>query len=120
MTDSPEQYKQFIDGLAKRRNAVEAQRIREGVWHREPPPDQVKYNELLAGLSQDERELVAQLVQAARDGGMHDVLAFMTEGGYRLSQNGAELAWEPFGTEMYFDLGARAAGQSWPDEQSAC
>jgi hypothetical protein len=47
---------------------------------------------------------------------MHDVLVFLTDGEYHLVRHGTELAWEPFGTEMYFDFVARSAGDEWPEE----
>jgi hypothetical protein len=117
MDESLLEYKRFIDRLVGRVLSVEGRRIRSGVWHPEPPPDQHKYNELLRSLSADQRELVAQLVDGARSGGMHDVLVQLTDGDYRLSRKGVELAQEPFGTEVYFDFVARSAGDAWPDER---
>jgi hypothetical protein len=44
------------------------------------------------------------MLQDARDGGIHDVLAYLTDeinlGGLRLVKNGVELAVEPYGTDV--------------------
>ncbi len=123
-----EEYQEFVDSLVRRRESVEARRVREGVWHKEPHPDQardselltsvlqeqVKYNELLAGLSQDQRELIAEIVQHARDSSFHDVLVLMTDKDYRLTRNGVELAFEPYGTPSFYDFVARRDGTPWP------
>jgi hypothetical protein len=112
-----EEYKLLIDRLVAIRPSVLARRVRDGVWHQHPPPEQVKFNRVLAELTPGQREVVAEMVQEARDGGIHDTLAVLTDGQYRLSHDGVKLAWEPFDTEMYFDWTARCAGDTWPDEQ---
>jgi hypothetical protein len=118
--DEPLQaYKQFVDGLVQQRPSIEARRAREGVWHRDPPPDQVKFNELLRSLSPEQRETLAEMLQKTRDGGIHDTLVYLTDefhgSGLRLSYPGIELPVEPFGTEMYYDWVARMAGDEWPE-----
>ena len=118
MNDEVAEYKLFIDGLVKLRHCVLAQRVREGVWNSEPPPDQVKYNKLLSDLTPEQRDLIAEIIQSTRDGGIHDVLVFMTDKKYRLWKGNIQLALEPFGTEMYFDFIARRDGRQWPDERN--
>lgn len=117
--ESLQEYKQFIDNLVKLRKSILAKRIRDGVWNsnRQALPDHKKYNQLLAALSQEQRELIAEIIQDARDGAIHDTLVLMTDGKYRLSRNNTELAVEPYGTESYYDFVARVAGDTWPDER---
>mgnify|MGYP000302160165 CR=1 FL=1 len=114
----PATYKSLIDGLVALRPSVLANRARAGVWHRQPPPDQVKFNELLAGLSKQQRDLVAEIVQQAADGAVHDALVYMTDRGYGFTHGGAPLPESPFDTEIYFDYMARIAGTSWPDDHA--
>jgi hypothetical protein len=45
-------------------------------------------------------------------------LASLTWEKYQLSRNGTELAFEPFGTENYYDLMCRLQGDTWPDERT--
>ncbi len=116
MADSLQEYKVFIDGLVKLRGSVLARRFREGVWHCEQPPDQVKYNELLATLSQQQRDLIADILDNERSGSIHDVLVFITDRKYRVFKDETMLAVEPFGMESFFDYVARSMGDSWPDE----
>ena len=111
-------YKDFIDSVVKRRKGVEGRWITAGGWP-DTPANQ-KINALLALLSPDQREVMAKLVQEARDGGFHDALVVLNEAvanGLRLSQEGEEFAIEPFGTEMYYDWTCRCEGDPWPDEK---
>jgi uncharacterized protein DUF6547 len=119
MSTPLDEYKTFIDALVKLRPSVSARRVQEGVWHREPPPDQVKFNKLLSELSPGQREIVAEIAQGARDSGIHDVLVYLTDQinlrGLRLVRNGVEFPVEPFGTEMYYDWVCRREGDEWPE-----
>lgn len=114
------EYKKFITDLVKRQPSVIARAIREN-GHLYPLERNQELNHLLAQLSSEQREIIAQLVQRSRDGGIHDTLAYLADeinlGGLRLSRNGMELAIEPYGTEMYFDWLARLAGDDWPEHQ---
>lgn len=118
MSDPVDEYKSFVDGLVAIRESVEARTIRQGRWPygRVDDEDKSRISKLLTELTQSQRDVVAQLVQQARKGGIHDVLVFMTDQHYRLSRNGVELSHEPFGTEAFYDSVARAAGRSWPPE----
>lgn len=117
MDESLREYKRFIDSLVKRKISVVAKRIRDGVWNPDlqAPSDHKKYNQLLASLSQEQRDLIAEIVQDVRIGGIHDTLVVLEE--YKLLRNDIELATEPYGTENYYDFIARLAGDTWPDEK---
>ena len=114
------EYKKFVDDLVQRQPSVTARVIRhQGRLH--PPELNEGANRFLAQLSSEQKEVVAQLIQQGRDGGIHDALAYLTDAinleGLRLSRKGVELAVEPYGTEMYFDWLARLAGDDWPEHQ---
>ena len=71
-------------------------------------------------LSAQEKDLLVELLQEARDGGIHDTLVVLHEemaNGARLVKDGVEMAFEPYGTEIYFDWVARKEGDKWPDSQ---
>jgi hypothetical protein len=112
-------YKTFIDGLVKRREGVLAQWVRTKGWP--DPPGNREINKLLSKLTPEEKEVVAKIVQQAREGGIHDTLVFVNDrvnlNGLRISENSVEMAIEPYGTELYFDWVARCAGDPWPDDQ---
>ncbi len=114
------EYKKLIDDLVQRRPSVTARAIKhQGRLH--PSDRNEEVNRLLAQLSSEQKEVVAQLIQQGRDGGIHDALAYLTDAinleGHRLWRNGVELAVEPYGTEMYFDWLARLTGDDWPEHQ---
>jgi hypothetical protein len=116
MNDPLEEYKAFIDGLVAIREGVEARMIRKGRWPYGLANDanEGRIGTLLAELTPGQREVVAQLVQQVRASAIHDVLVLITDRRYRLRRNGVELAFEPFGTESYYDFVARSAGDEWP------
>ena len=60
------------------------------------------------------------MMEDARDSGTHDVLRYLQEQmdleGLKLVKDGVELPNSPFGTELFWDWGARADGMEWPTE----
>ena len=114
------EYKKFITDLVQKQPSLTARAIRQR-GHLNPSDRNEEINQLLAQLSAEQKEAVAQLLQQERDGGIHDTLAYLSEEinreGLRLVRNGVELALEPYGTEMYFDWIARVAGDAWPEHQ---
>ena len=110
-----EYYKEFIDGLVKRKNGVVSKWIRENGYPNNE--ENREYNELLNSLSTDQREVLAKLVQEARIGGIHDTLAYMNEKqdceGLVLSQNGEVLPYDEF-ESMHYDFVCRCEGDEWP------
>lgn len=110
-----EYYKDFIDGLVKRKNGVLGKWIRENGY-----PDNEEnreINKLLNSLSLEQREVLAKFVQEARIGGIHDTLAYMNEkmdcDGLVLSQNGEVLPYDEF-ESMHYDFVCRCEGDEWP------
>ena len=104
-------YKSFIDGLVARKNCVDAKRIL-GKGYPNNKENQA-YNELLASLTTEQKEVLAMLVQKARLGGIHDTLAYMNEmmdcDGLVLSQNGETFPYDEF-ESMHYDFICRCEG----------
>ena len=114
MNEGLEYYKNFIDGLVKRKNGVLSKWIMEKGYPN--VEENRKYNELLESLSSAQKEVLAKLVQEARLGGMHDTLAYMNEmmdcDGLVLSQNGEVFPYDMF-ESMHFDFICRCEGDEW-------
>lgn len=113
-------YKEFIDALVHIRPCVSARWVREKRrWPISPAfPENRAINRFLDKLTDSQREVLAVLLQEARDGGIHDVLAYLTDeinlGRLRLVRNGRDVPVEPFGTELSYDWTCRREGQNWP------
>ena len=135
MDESVARYMEFIDSLVDQSHSVEAKRVEHGQLYELPSKkelerlmrqgnavglatheEQAMYNQMLSSLSESQRLFVAKLIQDERASAIHDVLAVLNDGHYQLSQNGVRLAFEPFGTESYFDFSSRLIGNPWPDE----
>src|SRR6516165_1509912 len=71
-----EDYKNFIDALVRIRQDVSARRVKENRLWPDRPENQAK-NEFLGQLTDAQREILAHLLQHARDAGIHDVLAYL-------------------------------------------
>jgi hypothetical protein len=71
-------YHDFVDALVARRECVLAKRV-QTAWRWPAESSFAKFNSLVEGLSQAQRDLLAALLQEARDGGIHDVLAEVSE-----------------------------------------
>jgi hypothetical protein len=114
-------YKDVIDGLVRIRRSVLGQWARGDGWPN--TPDNTKINQLLSELSPAQREVLAEIVQRARDGGIHDTLVYLNDEaairGLRLVRDGVEVAVQPFDTDMYYDWTARTEGDAWPEERKA-
>lgn len=114
MNEGLKYYKNFIDGLVKRKNGVLSKWIMEKGYPN--VEENRKYNELLESLSSAQKEVLAKLVQEARLGGMHDTLAYMNEmmdcDGLVLSQNGEVFPYDVF-ESMHFDFICRCEGDEW-------
>jgi hypothetical protein len=112
-------YKSFIDGLLEIREEV----LRVWITRRGWPdlPENRKFNQLREELTPRQRRVVADMLQDARDGGIHDTLVYLHDriciDGLRLVQNGVEHPVEPFDTSLYWDWVSRREGDTWPDER---
>lgn len=137
MEDHLTLYKSFIDGLLQRLPSAEAGRMREKMLYEVPSPEIQErdrrrgyteavatyeqfrqYNALIERLSNEDRAMIADLLQSEKVAGMGEVLAFLADGKYQLVQEGSTLPFEPFDTPYHYDFTARVAGDGWPNERS--
>ncbi len=119
MNSSLAAYQEFIDGLTHIRRSVEADWIRRKTWPKVRENQQV--NKLISDLTPEQRSVMAEMIQSARDSGIHDFLASLNDEirlrGLQLSRRNVILAIEPYGTELYWDWWSRCNGDPWPDHQ---
>lgn len=112
-----ELYKTFIDDLVKLRPGVLPRWIMGDGWPK--TVENEKVNKVLGELTTEQKEVFALIAQSARDGGIHDVLVYLTDQinleGFEIAKNGVKMATEPFGSEMYFDWVCRREGDEWQD-----
>jgi len=112
-------YKTFIDDLVELRPGVLPRWIMGDGWPK--TVENEKINKVLGELTMEQKEVFALIAQSARDGGIHDVLVYLTEQinleGFEIEKNGVKMATEPFGSEMYFDWVCRREGDEWPDSR---
>jgi hypothetical protein len=114
-------YRKFVDKLVARREGVLPRWIKEKGWPR--LAENEKINSFLSTLTPDLKDVVVEIARTARDGGIHDTLVQIQEqmdlDGLRLFVDGVELPVSPYGTELFFDWVARAAGEPWPDQNDS-
>lgn len=117
MSNPLDLYKEFIDALVERRPCVTSAWVL-GDGYPDLPSNAAK-NQALRSMTPEQRQVVAEIAQHARDGGIHDTLAYLNDqillAGLRLSRDGVEFAIEPFDT-MHYDWVCRREGDAWPDE----
>ncbi|MEK4661450.1 DUF6547 family protein [Priestia sp. FSL H7-0729] len=112
-------YKDFIDGLVEIRPGVLSRWVLTTGWPK--TEENIKVNEFIGSLSEEQKQLLAQIIQQSRDGGIHDVLVYLNDeinlNGMKITKNDIEIAKEPFDSEMYFDWVCRREGDPWPDSE---
>ncbi|WP_282939597.1 DUF6547 family protein [Paenibacillus sp. RC67] len=115
--NSVELYKAFIDDLVDLRPGVLPRRIMGSGWPKTIETE--KINKVLGELTKEQKEIFALITEIARDGGIHDVIMYLTDQmnleGLELIRDGVRMAFEPFGFEMYYDWVCRREGNAWPD-----
>ncbi|WP_228728383.1 DUF6547 family protein [Brevibacillus composti] len=114
-----DRYKAFIDDLVKLRPCVESVWVQENAWPRLPQNEPI--NQLLDVLTSEQKSILSAMLQQARDGGIHDTLAYLNEritlDGLQIVVQGSELPVEPFDTELHYDWVCRTQGDEWPDNK---
>ncbi|EFM12495.1 conserved hypothetical protein [Paenibacillus curdlanolyticus YK9] len=112
-------YKSFIDDLVDIRPGVLTLWAESKGWPK--TEENAKFNSFLSELTQEQRAILAMMIQQSRDGGIHDVLAYLSEetnlNGLKIMKNDVEMSVEPFGTQLYFDWVCRREGDDWPDSR---
>jgi len=82
-------------------------------------PENEEINHLLQSLNAAQREVLAGMLIDARRGGIHDALVVLNDrialnsGVY--SEQGIQMEFQPFGSELYYDYVCRKSGEEWPD-----
>ena len=120
MNQSIALYKTIVDALANLGRGVYRNWVIErGFWPQLPKNEAI--NDFLNRLNQSDKEVLVNLLEEARDGGIHDTLAFFNDkisvDGLKIVENDVEMAQEPFGTELYYDWVCRREGDPWPSEE---
>src|ERR1700687_6173335 len=106
----------FVDQFVKRRHGVLPRWVKEKGWPDLPKNKPI--NDLVSKLTSAEKDVLVELIAEAREGGMHDALVVLhTElaNALRLVKYGVEMAFEPYGTEIYYDWICRCEGDNWPE-----
>jgi hypothetical protein len=110
-------YRDIIDKLVQvcknGQGQIGPHRVRNGIWNPNARedfiPEQHKRNVLLAGLSQDQREVVAEMLEEQFSGGMFEVLKALEEFKIKPFTEGYE-------GSPYHDFIGRLDGWEWPED----
>lgn len=113
----PQLYRDAIDSLVVDCRSGQGQigpnRVRSGLWNpnasTESMPDQTRINELLGRLPQNDRDLIAQMLNQEYVGGAFAALRILNDFGVEPFQDGYEGA-------AYNDFVGRLDDWSWPNE----
>jgi len=116
MSKGLELYKAFIDGLVERKGCVASRWIINGSYPQ--IDDNIAINQFLAMLTEQQKAILAKMVQDVRLGGIHDTLAYIDEmvdcDGLVLSQGGEVYPCDHF-EGMHYDFVCRSEGDEWPE-----
>jgi hypothetical protein len=115
-----ELYKGFIDDLVELRPYVLPHWIMGNGWPK--TVENEKINKVLSELTTEQKEVIALIAQSACDGGIHDVLVYLTDQinleGLEIVKNDVKMETDPFDSGMHYDWVCRREGDSWPDQNS--
>lgn len=114
-----EYYKQFIDDLVGLKQSVLKRLVQDTGWPK--IKENKKINKFLSRLKQEDKIILCELLQQARDEGIHDTLVYLNDqiklDDFKLYKGETQLAIEPYGTELFWDWTARSEGAEWPEHQ---
>lgn len=116
-----ELWKNFIDSFANLHDGVHKNWVIEKGAYPDRPENEDK-NIFLCQLSFEQRQILAEMLIDARRGGVHDALVILNDrmalnsGSYL--ENGIEMEFQPFGSEIYYDYIGRRMGEDWPKDDS--
>jgi hypothetical protein len=113
---SLEEYKSFIDDLVSVSHSVVADWVVDNGFP-DTKENQIK-NEFVKSLSPYQKEVLSTLILEAKESGVHDTLAYLSEqqcnNNLKIIKGNHQLPIEPFGTEMNYDFVARIEEDEWP------
>ena len=109
-------YKNFIDGLVERKDSMTAQWVKEGKFPK--INENSAQNDLIAALTTEQKEVLAQMLQEEHIAGIHDTLAYINEmmdpDRLELHQEGKVYPNDYF-ESMHYDFISRCDGDEWPE-----
>ena len=118
MNTALQHYKSFVDGIVKISEGVEEVWVRERGWPKLPENDHI--NKFLGQLNKNQKDVLVQLLNDARHGGIHDTLVYLHDavsgGEIKLMKEGVEMPVDHF-ESLYYDWHCRTCGDAWPDER---
>ena len=83
-------------------------------------PDHSHFNEFIGSLTDDQRQVLAQMLLVERDGAIHDVLAALSwwidTHDLTMTIDGNELPVDQSGMGLHGDFVGRRDGWQWPDD----
>jgi hypothetical protein len=113
---SLEEYKSFIDDLVSVSHSVVSDWVVDNGFP-DTKENQIK-NEFVKSLSPYQKEVLSTLILEAKESGVHDTLAYLSEqqcnNDLKIIKGNHQLPIEPFGTEMNYDFVARTEEDEWP------
>lgn len=119
---SLELWKLFVDSFATLHDGVHRKWVAEDGRYPDTA-DNKEINGVLAEISHTQRQVIAEMLVRARRGGIHDALVVINDrmavDGGRYSEGEVEMAFQPFGSELYYDYVCRREGDAWPDDDEA-
>jgi hypothetical protein len=113
-------WKSFVDSFASIHDGVPSDWVVEQGCYPDTEGNR-KINAFLATLILEQREVLAEMLVDSRVGGIHDALVVLNdrmEDGGVYSEEGVQMEFQPFDTELYYDYICRRAGDEWPDYPS--
>ncbi len=111
MSTELESYKSFIDDVVEIKKSAMSTWVEKGSFSE--VPDNIRRNEILSTLSNEQRTELAKIIQESNESGIHDLLVLLNDNA-SIEYKGVKLPKEPFDTELNFDFVARSEGDSWP------
>ena len=115
-------YKEFMEGLLEQRPDMRAERIKaknKMVW---PKAEMYqKYRSFFGGLSDENKNVLADLLQDTRDAAIFDTLEYFDDtinlDGLHVTQNGIEFPKVFFGGDFHNDWVALLQGDFWGENR---
>ena len=116
-------YKKFMEGLLEKRPDMRAERIKtknKTVWPENTEMHQ-KYISFFGDLSDENKTVLADLLQDTRDAAIFDTLEYFDDkinlDGLHVTQNGAEFPKDFFGGDFHNDWVALFQGDLWGESR---
>lgn len=115
----PQKYRDFIDHMVEvcghGQGSIGPSRARSGIWNKNATPhfieDQHKVNLLLAGLNDEQREIIAGMLTESFEGGVFETLKALEEFEIEPFLDGYE------GSPYHDFVGRVHTDWTWPDEK---